>query len=100
MNETKKLGAPSGVGVDAGLPHKKMAILVAPLDVIRQLLFLPPGSQLIDLRVPFDNPGTLELKIEGAGWYTAEGCVITRVPNATVTMDENGAVKVDWNLPA
>ena len=98
MNETTKLDAPSCVGV--GPPPKRMAILVATPEMIRELLFLPPGSTLIGLRVPFDKPGTMELKIEGAGWNTAEGCPIVRAPAGEATRDESGILHVDWKLPA
>lgn len=73
---------------------KKMAILVASPEVIRHLLQLPESTTLIGLNVPFDNPGVLELKIEGAGWNTPEGAMIVKAPIGEIV---NG--KIDWKLP-
>lgn len=73
---------------------KKMAILVASPEVITHLLQLPEGARLIGLQVPFDNPGILELKIEGRGWDTQEGSMITKAPIGKIV---DGII--DWNIP-
>lgn len=73
---------------------KKMAILIASPGVVRHLLQLPEDVTLIDLKVPFENPGILELKIEGAGWDTPEGSMIVKAPIGKVV---DGII--DWNIP-
>lgn len=78
---------------------KKMAVLTVVPEVLRELLHLPPGTQLVDVRVPFKQPGVLELKIEGAGWDTPEGSVIMHAPAAEITRDELAGFIVDWKLP-
>lgn len=73
---------------------KKMAILTASPEVIRHLLQLPEGCTLVDINVPFESPGVLELKIEGAGWLSPEGSMLVKAPVGEIV---NG--KVDWKLP-
>ena len=78
---------------------KKMAILQVTPEVIRELLHLPDGAVLTDLRVPFHMPGVLELKIEGAGWNTPEAGALCVADPCTVVRGDDGSISVDWNLP-
>lgn len=81
-------------------PCKKMAIITITPEAIRELLFLPEGATLISLETPFDTPGILRLKIEGAGWDTPEGASIQYASDAVASRDENGVISVNWNLPS
>lgn len=78
---------------------KKMAILEATPELLRELLHLPPGATLVSLCVPFDQPGVLQLKIEGAGWDTPEGSRIQQAPPGEAVRLDNGQLQVDWKLP-
>ena len=77
---------------------KKMAVLEIDPRAFRELLQLPDGAEIIDLRVNIDRRGMLEVKIQGAGWNTVAGAVI---PHAigTVTVDAVGNRVIDWGFP-
>jgi len=77
---------------------KKMAILALTPEAVRQIMGLPDGVTLIELKVPFYQPGVVELKIEGAGWDTNEGAAIVQAPAATVMKTDDGLI-IDWGLP-
>lgn len=79
---------------------KKMAVLTVVPEVLRELLCLPPGTTLVDMQVPFERPGVLELKIEGSGWDTPEGSVIMRAPAAEIIKEGSSRIAVDWKLPS
>ena len=42
---------------------KKMAILALTPEAVRQIMGLPDGVTVIELKVPFYQPGVVELKI-------------------------------------
>ena len=87
-----------------GNPPKKMAILVVHADVLRELFQLPKGAEVVDLRVPVDRRGVIEIKIEGAGWLTGEGVMIQRTAaEVTRNFDAAGVETnrtIDWKLPS
>ena len=92
---------PSG-HLQCGVMHeapKRMAILRLTPEAIRDLLHLPDKATLIEMRIPFDAPGTMEVKVEGVGWEAPEGSVIAFAEAAIVTRDENGVIDIDWRLP-
>jgi hypothetical protein len=81
----------------------KLAILQVSPDMLRELFQLPEGAEILDLRIPLDYRGLLEVKICGAGWETLEGQPIQRVVG-TVTrhFDDYGnevQKSIDWGLP-
>ena len=79
---------------------KRMAILtLTPEDIIK-LLQLPNGATLIELSIPFEEPGVMRIKIEGAGWEIPKGTVIPRTPPAQLTSNHlDGTYNIDWGLP-
>ena len=68
---------------------KRMAILEIHPQAFRDLLQLPEGAEISDLRLNIDRRGVLEVKIDGAGWEVREGECLMRT-TGTVTTDENG----------
>lgn len=81
---------------------QKLAILSLSPDLLRELLQLPRGAEILDLRVPLYYRGVLEVKIVGAGWPTMEGQAITStIGTVTRTRDENGVERrsIDWGFP-
>lgn len=78
---------------------KLMAILVIDPFVLRKLLHLPDGVEIIDFCVPFNRRGVLEMKVEGVGWPISEGMEIARTFVGSITDLENGKFKIDWDLP-
>lgn len=79
--------------------YKKMAILTLTPEAIRELLQLPENAVFVEQHIPFDQPGVMEIKVEGVGWDTPEGCVIQKAEAATVTRNEVGELEIDWRLP-
>jgi hypothetical protein len=77
----------------------KKAILTLTPEAIREIIQIPEGSQLAGMYIPFDRPGVVHLKVEGAGWETPEGSPIQYAEGATATRDENGVLSIDWKLP-
>ena len=77
----------------------QMAILILTPQALRDLLCLPNGMTFIEARSPFDTPGVMEIKVEGAGWETPEGASIQRADAAIVTKRENGTLDIDWRVP-
>ena len=80
------------------------AILLATPEALQELLQLPEGAYIDSVYSPHDRPGTLELRIRGAGWPCELGQSIPRT-TATVTLqrDDHGrelARVVDWGLPS
>lgn len=83
---------------------RKLAILQISPELLRELFQLPDGAEVLDLRVPIDYRGLLEVKIAGAGWPTLEGQAIMRtVGTVTREFDAGGAEvrrSIDWRLPS
>jgi hypothetical protein len=77
-----------------------MAILKVTPEAIRELLRLPADATVVGMQVPFDNPGIMEIKVEGAGWDTPEGGLIKRAEDVMVTKQDNGAINIDWGFPS
>ena len=78
---------------------KRMAILEIHPQAFRDLLQLPEGAEISDLRLNIDRRGVLEVKIDGAGWEVREGECLMRT-TGTVTTDENGRRCIDWGMPS
>ena len=78
---------------------RKMAILRVTPEALRELLYLPDGAILDDVDVPFNAPGTLLLKVSGAGWDTPEGGAIVTANSATTDRNPDGSLTVNWHLP-
>lgn len=78
---------------------KRMAILEIHPKIFRDLLQLPDGAEISDLRVNIDRRGVLEVKIDGAGWEVREGECLMRT-TGTVTTDELGRRVIDWGMPS
>lgn len=79
------------------------AILLATPEALQELLQLPEGAYIDSVYSPHDRPGTLELRIRGAGWPCNLGQSIPRT-TATVTLQRDAegrelARVVDWGLP-
>lgn len=81
----------------------RLAILQITPELLRELFQLPDGAEILDLRVPIDYRGLLEVKIMGAGWQTLEGQGIMRtVGTVKQEYDAEGGVvnrSIDWGLP-
>lgn len=85
-------------------PQRLAAILLATPEALQELLQLPEGAYIDSVYSPHDRPGTLELRIRGAGWPCELRQSIPRT-TATVTLqrDNDGrelARVVDWGLPS
>lgn len=78
---------------------KRMAILEIHPQAFRDLLQLPEGAEISDLRLNIDRRGVLEVKIDGAGWEVREGECLMRT-TGTVTTEENGRRCIDWGMPS
>ena len=93
-----------GSALTAELEGKKQAILEIAPHLLRELFCLPPGAEIIDLRVAIDRRGMLEVKIDGAGWLTPEGAMIKRTTGmVTRAFDEEGKVtrrSIEWGFPS
>jgi len=77
---------------------KRMAILEIHPQAFRDLLQLPAGAEISDLRLDIERRGVLEVKIDGAGWVVREGECLTRT-TGIVTTDEKGRRVINWGLP-
>lgn len=78
---------------------KRMAILEIHPQIFRDLLQLPDGAEIIDLRVNIERHGVLEVKIDGAGWEVREGEFLMRATGIVKT-DEQGSKRIDWGMPS
>lgn len=83
---------------------RQLAILQISPELLRELFQLPDGAEVLDLRVPIDYRGLLDVKIAGAGWPTLEGQAIRRT-TGTVTREfsaEGVEVRrsINWGLPS
>jgi len=78
---------------------KKMAILTLTPDALKDILQLPDDMTFIEVRIPFDRPGTMEIKVEGVGWNTVKGGHIQRANPVIVTKLGDGTLDVDWGIP-
>jgi hypothetical protein len=85
---------------DAGLA----ALLVVDHETLAALLQLPKGSHIDAVHAPHDEPGTLHVRLRGAGWPTKMGW---KLPQARGTVTrcyaDNGEVMktvIDWKLLA
>ena len=76
---------------------KRQAILHVSEEFLANLLQLPDGVQVTDIRMAFET-GTVHIKVSGAGWKMAPDMPIPHA-DATVTRDDNGVVTLDWDLP-
>jgi hypothetical protein len=76
----------------------KMAVLTVSPELLIELLHIPPEAKVLDIRVPFSNPGVLELKVEGVGWETPNGAAIMFAPPAEITQS-GCAIEIDWKVP-
>ena len=78
---------------------KRAIITIAP-EAVRQILKLPEGAIFEEMRIPFGQPGVIEVKVSGVGWETPEGSHICMTEAATVEVGEDGEViNIDWKLP-
>ncbi len=96
--------AEGGANLTAVLEGKKQAILEIAPELLREIFCLPPGAEIVDLRVDINRRGVLELKIHGAGWLTDEGAMLMRT-TGTVTreIDDEGKEtrrSIDWGFPS
>ena len=73
---------------------KKMAILTVTGQIIREMLQLPDGCEIIRVEVQQGYREVFRLVIDGAGWDTPEGAAIQQALVATV--DAKG---IHWGLP-
>jgi hypothetical protein len=85
-------------------PQPLAAMLVITPEALQELLRLPTGAYIDSVYSPHDRPGTLELRIRGAGWACTLGQRIRRTTvTVTVQRDAEGremARAVDWGLPS
>jgi hypothetical protein len=73
---------------------RKGAILVFNGELLAKLLQLPEGAQVEQVSVPIDKPGTLEVRISGAGWSHEPGAVLPRFSGVA----EPVAWRIDWGM--
>lgn len=93
-----------GSALTAELEGKKQAILEIAPELLRELFCLPPGAEIVDLRVDINRRGVLELKIDGAGWLTDEGAMLMRTTGViTREFDVDGKEtrrSIEWGFPS
>lgn len=77
------------------MADKKMAILEIAPEFLREVFCLPDGAEIIDIYVPIDKRGVLEVKIVGAGWLTSEGALIIKTKGTQTQADHY----IDWGFP-
>jgi len=81
------------------MSHRLMAILEFDTGMLRELLQLPETAEIVDARTEFGVRGRLQIKIEGAGYPTVEGC---QIPTVTciigVRRGEDGGIEVNPTL--
>ena len=79
------------------------ALLVATPETLGALLQLPPGAYIDGITAPIENPGTLLLRVRGAGWPMVPGRVIPMAMGHVTRqrhIDGHELVPlVDWKLP-
>ena len=79
---------------------KKMAILTATPEVIRELLQLPDNAVIRNIRSRYDYYGNLEIVVEGVGWDIMEGQPVMKAPVGEITYSAiSQDMIVDWKLP-
>jgi hypothetical protein len=83
--------------------YPRMAILEISPEILREVFQLPEGAEILDLRVPIDYRGMLEVKIIGAGWEIPRGAAIVRTRGTIIQeFDATGAETrkvIDWGMP-
>lgn len=94
---------PLGMSADNNPPPKRMAILRMTSRGLAELLQLPENAEIVEIRMPFDHVGHVEIKVSGAGWDAPEGAAILATTGAVTTQaDADGNVvskTIDWGLP-
>lgn len=87
-------------------PLPLAAILIVSHETLAALMQLPEGAYIDGVTAPLDRPGTLHLRVAGAGWPVKPGGFIPNVRGAIVTTkvtmvgDERIEQNViDWELP-
>lgn len=80
---------------------ERVAILRVAPEILGELLKLPPGAYIDAVHAPHDQPGSLELRVRGAGWVTPLGNLIPKITGILRRYNaEDGTVLViDWGLP-
>lgn len=80
--------------------NDRAALLLVTPELLSYVLQLPAGSYIDSAQVRNDRPGTLELRIRGAGWQVVPGNLLTAT-TATITMlhTTRPPVVIDWGLP-
>lgn len=78
---------------------KKMAIINLSPVILREILQLPEGAEVI--RVGMDDArGVLRVVVEGAGWDVHPGDRIQEAPTAVIFDSWSRPCRtIDWNLP-
>lgn len=83
---------------------KNMALLRIDARYLAALLQLPEGTAVLGVRDDISSAGVLEIKVEGAGWPTAEGQQIMPTTGTVIdTRDATGGLvcrTVNWGFPA
>ena len=60
-----------------------MSILVVNASVLRDLLCIPPGVEILRMMAPDDRLDTFEVVVTGMGWPVHEGDCIPRCSGAS-----------------
>lgn len=68
----------------SGAPSRRTAILSLDLVVLEQLLCLPAGCEIEAIEHNIARPGSLLLRVHGAGFEVAPGQLIPMASNGTV----------------
>jgi hypothetical protein len=85
---------------EENMTTQRAAILELSLGILRDLLHLPDGAEIISVYAPIDQRGTIEVRIEGAGWPTDWGAVIQRTKGIVHQRpDGDGIATIDWQMP-
>jgi hypothetical protein len=80
------------------LTEELMAIIEVSPEFLRERLFLPKGSEIVDARFDMGRRGVIELKIIGAGWPTKIGDPISHTSGVVVTEHIIGGEDVVRNI--
>lgn len=73
---------------------KRCIIDIEP-HVFRQLLQLPEGALIEDVRVSYERCGVLEIRMSGCGWETPEGYILK---HSKGTVEHDGLIMWDFEF--
>lgn len=80
----------------------RAAVLLIEHTVLAQLLQLPPGSYIDHVEAPCDRPGTLRMRVRGAGWPVMLGHLLKqatgRLTHRFTPEGDELLYEIDWGF--